>query len=48
MEVIVTAIPDVKIVAPDIHRDTRGYFAETYNEERYVKAGICADIGQGS
>ena len=42
MEVIVTAIPDVKIVAPDIHRDTRGYFAETYNEERYVKAGICA------
>ena len=46
MEVIVTAIPDVKIVAPDIHRDTRGYFAETYNEERYVKAGICAKFVQ--
>ena len=46
MEVIATAIPDVKIVAPDIHRDTRGYFAETYNEERYVKAGICAKFVQ--
>ena len=42
MEVIATDIPDVKIVIPVIHRDSRGYFAETYNEERYVKAGITA------
>ena len=46
MEVIPTAIPDVKIVVPDIHRDARGYFAETYNEERYRKAGICAAFVQ--
>ena len=46
MEVIPTAIPDVKIVVPDIHRDARGYFAETYNEERYVRAGIVAKFVQ--
>ena len=46
MEVIATDIPDVKIVVPVIHRDSRGYFAETYNEERYVKAGITARFVQ--
>ena len=46
MEVIFTEIPDVKIVVPDIHRDARGYFAETYNEERYVRAGIAAKFVQ--
>ena len=46
MEVIATDIPDVKIVIPVIHRDSRGYFAETYNEERYVKAGITARFVQ--
>lgn len=40
MEVIPTAIPDVKIIVPDIYRDGRGYFVETYNEERYRAAGI--------
>ena len=46
MEVIVTDIPDVKIVVPDVFRDARGYFTETYNEERYVKAGITARFVQ--
>ena len=46
MEVIATDIPDVKIVVPVIHKDARGYFAETYNEERYVKAGITARFVQ--
>ena len=46
MDVILTEIPDVKIVVPDIHRDARGYFAETYNEERYVRAGIAAKFVQ--
>lgn len=46
MEVLSTEIPDVKIIVPDIHRDARGYFAETYNEERYVKAGISARFVQ--
>ena len=46
MEVLATEIADVKIVAPDIHRDKRGYFCETYNVERYFAAGICAKFVQ--
>ena len=46
MEVIATDIPDVKVVVPDVFRDARGYFAETYNAERYAKAGIVADFVQ--
>ena len=46
MEVIDTEIPGVKVVEPDFHRDSRGYFAETYNEERYIKAGIDAKFVQ--
>ena len=40
MEVLATDIADVKIIVPDIFKDARGYFAETYNEERYSKVGI--------
>lgn len=46
MEVIETEIPDVKIVVPDVFRDVRGYFVETYNAERYAKAGITAHFVQ--
>lgn len=46
MEVIPTAIPDVKVVIPKIFRDARGFFTETYNAERYRAAGICADFVQ--
>ena len=46
MEVIATDIPDVKIVVPDVFRDSRGYFVETYNAERYARAGIAADFVQ--
>lgn len=27
-----TDIPDVEVVEPRVFRDTRGYFAETYND----------------
>ena len=40
MEVVSTDISGVKVIIPDVHRDSRGYFAETYNEERYAQAGI--------
>ena len=46
MEVIAAEIPDVKIVIPDVFRDSRGYFVETYNAERYAKAGIAANFVQ--
>ncbi len=46
MKVIDTEIEGVKLVEPDIHRDSRGYFCETYNEERYRRAGITATFVQ--
>ena len=46
MEVVDTEIRGVKIVKPVYHRDGRGYFVETYNEERYVRAGIAAKFVQ--
>ena len=46
MEVIATDIPDVKVVVPDVFRDARGYFVETYNAERYAKAGIAVNFVQ--
>ena len=42
MEVIETAIPDVKLLKPKVFRDARGYFTETYNAARYAEAGIRA------
>ena len=46
MKIIATEIPDVKIIEPDIFRDARGYFQETYNAERYRAAGITAQFVQ--
>ena len=46
MEVIETEISGVKIVVPDVFRDARGYFVETYNAERYAKVGITAHFVQ--
>ena len=42
MKVFNTEIEGVKILEPDVHRDARGYFAETYNAGRYAAAGIDA------
>lgn len=46
MNVIDTAIAGVKIIEPDRFGDTRGWFCETYNAERYKAAGITADFVQ--
>ena len=46
MQVIETAIRDVKIVVPKVFRDARGYFVETYNAARYAEAGIAATFVQ--
>ena len=46
MNVIETEIAGIKIVEPDIRRDERGYFCETYNRRRYFDAGITAEFVQ--
>ena len=40
MRVVPTALPGVLIIEPDIYRDSRGWFHETYHTERYRAAGI--------
>lgn len=40
LQCIPQAIPDVKLIVPDVHGDHRGFFQETYQAERYRAAGI--------
>lgn len=40
MEIIKTAIEGVLIIKPDVFKDERGYFFESYNKERFAKAGL--------
>ncbi|GBE30535.1 MAG TPA: dTDP-4-dehydrorhamnose 3,5-epimerase [Bacteroidetes bacterium] len=35
-----TEIPDVIHIIPDVYGDQRGYFLETFQQERYAEAGI--------
>jgi dTDP-4-dehydrorhamnose 3,5-epimerase len=40
MEVHPTELPGVLIIEPRVLRDSRGFFLETYQSERYAAAGI--------
>ena len=40
MEFKPTAIPEVLLIEPDVHRDPRGFFLETWHERKYAEAGI--------
>ena len=46
MEIIATAIPEVKIVVPKVFGDARGYFFESWNAARYAEAGIDCNFVQ--
>lgn len=39
-------LPEVLIAEPDIFGDERGYFFESWNQEKYEKAGICCHFIQ--
>jgi dTDP-4-dehydrorhamnose 3,5-epimerase len=43
---IPTALPGVVIVEPDVHRDQRGFFLETYHQRKYREGGIEAAFVQ--
>ena len=34
------ALPEVILVVPDVHRDARGFFLETYHARKYREGGI--------
>ena len=40
MRVSPTAIDGVLVIEPDVHVDGRGFFVETYQEDRYQRHGI--------
>ncbi len=40
MEVLQTHIEGLIIIEPRVFSDTRGFFEETYNEQRYREAGV--------
>ena len=40
------AIPDVLLLTPARFGDSRGFFSETYNAERFKSAGVTADFIQ--
>lgn len=40
MRAVPTAMPGVLLIEPDVHRDARGFFLETYRTETYRALGI--------
>ena len=46
MEIVETAIPDVKILTPKKHGDHRGFFSETYNRKVLAEHGITLEFCQ--
>jgi dTDP-4-dehydrorhamnose 3,5-epimerase len=46
MKIVETKIAGVKVIEPDVFGDSRGWFVEQYNADRYRTAGITADFVQ--
>ena len=46
MNVIETGLPGLLIIEPRVFNDDRGYFFESFNQQRYFEAGIKADFVQ--
>lgn len=46
MRFIPSDLPGVIVVEPDVHRDSRGFFLETYHAEKYAVAGILGPFVQ--
>jgi len=40
MNIVTTSIEGILIIEPEVFKDSRGFFMETYNRNRYMKAGI--------
>ena len=46
MKVTQLAIPDVFLIEPDVYGDQRGFFQETYRQEKYAELGILGPFVQ--
>lgn len=46
MKIIPTEIPDIVLIEPEIYRDERGFFMETWQKKRFADAGLPVDFAQ--
>lgn len=46
MKFLPTALPGVILVEPDVHRDARGFFLETFQRVKYAGGGIPSEFVQ--
>ena len=46
MKFIPTDLPGVLVIEPDVYRDARGFFLETYHAEKYAAGGVPAAFRQ--
>jgi dTDP-4-dehydrorhamnose 3,5-epimerase len=46
MKFVETELPGVIVIEPDVHRDGRGFFLETYHTRKYAEGGIPATFVQ--
>jgi dTDP-4-dehydrorhamnose 3,5-epimerase len=46
LQVVLTSIPDVKIVTPRVFEDARGFFTETYSRQTFAAIGIGEEFVQ--
>ncbi len=46
MDILATRLEGLRLVAPPVHGDERGFFLETWHADRYASAGIPAEFVQ--
>jgi dTDP-4-dehydrorhamnose 3,5-epimerase len=46
MKCVPTALPGMVVIEPDVYRDDRGFFLESYHASKYAEAGIPASFVQ--
>lgn len=46
MKVAETTLPGVLVIEPEVFRDARGFFLETYRADRYRAAGVAGEFVQ--
>jgi dTDP-4-dehydrorhamnose 3,5-epimerase len=46
MKILLTSLPEVRVVVPDLFADHRGFLMEIYQEDRYRGAGLGAPVVQ--
>jgi dTDP-4-dehydrorhamnose 3,5-epimerase len=46
MQIVSTSLPDVRLVRPSRHGDSRGWFAEIFNTQKFAAAGLPTEFVQ--